>query len=236
MFKYILLSFLTSIAFYNTVFGQEDSLLLNYKNTFNQQFGLDILLYSGQYYYPATNIVEGTPFWENKPLIVGDIYIKGQVFNDCRLRYHMYLGEFILVFTDQNGAEKQIIIDSNKIDSIKIRNTKFIPNPYAEIHNKYLQVLSEGELPCFISWHVEKNFITTGDNVGYHYLNNGFDSYVYYNGQLLKIKKQKDLLAILPERVKTGISGYRKTHKVRWRKMKPYQLQLLIRECEKYME
>ena len=216
-------------------FGQSDSLSV-YKQKFDQEFGLDVLLYSGQYYYPETNVVEGSPYWEKQPLLVGTVYMKGKAFENKQLRYHMNLREFILVFNDSNGAEKQIILDSNKVDSIVVQSTKFIPNRFTEINNKYLQVISDDKLPCFLSWQVEKNFITTGNNVGYHYLKSSFDTYVYYNHHLTKLKKEKDLVALFPDELKSTINDYWKAHRVKWKKIQPAQMQTLIRECEKYLE
>lgn len=236
MYKYFFLSGLFVLVLLpGFAFGQQDS-LKSYKQKFDQQFGLDVLLYSGQYYYPETNVVEGSPYWNKKPLLDGNIYMEGKIFADRLLRYHMNLREFILVFKDRNGAEKQIILDSNKVDSIMVQGTKFIPNSFGDINNKYLQVINEGKLPCYISWWVEKNFITTGDNVGYHYLKSGFETYVLINGELVKIKKQKELMNLLPDNVKTNMVAYLRSHRMRWKKMNPLQLQLLIRECEKYME
>lgn len=231
-FSCFIIFFISILFQLSAVTAQSDS-LLNLKNSFLNENGLDVLLFNGHYFYPENNIVEGTPFWNNDSLISGDIYIDGRVFSNQNFIYDIFHQEFILVFDDRNKAQKYIVLASDRIDSVKTGNTCFIKNNFTEINNAFLQTAYTGKISCFLSWKVEKSFNSFGDKVGFRYTHKGYTIYVSLNNQLLKLSRKKDFLELLPESDRNEISTFMRRKRIRWKRISLSQLKLLFSECEK---
>ncbi|MFA9389945.1 MAG: hypothetical protein ACERKD_09050 [Prolixibacteraceae bacterium] len=235
MFKYCLIFFLGLSGFSLHVTAQQDSIGA-IKKRFDQEYGLNVQLYNGHYYYSETNIVKGNPFWKNDSLLIGDLFIAGNEFKNQFLRYDLYRQNFLLIFTDQMGAQRIIVLDSEKIDSIKFGDNLFQPNHFSDINNQFIQLLHKGKFSCYLNWTVERNFNSTGDKLGYQYLKNNYEIFMDWNGELRKIKKRKQFIELFPLDVQNQILVYIKEHSIRWRRMNLNQLKTMLNACDKYLE
>lgn len=231
--KFMMLFMMVLLA--SLIYAQEDS-IRTYKQELSKQYGLDVSLYNGRYYYPETNIASGSPFWRKDSSLVGSIYMAENAFLDKHFMYNLYSQEFILIFNDRNFAKRYIILNTNEIDSVNVEGNLFVKNPFKSISNEFIQVIQKGKISCFLSWTVEKNFNTMGDKVGYHYLENKFEIYILLNSEPFRVKKQKDLLGLFNDQEKAELKEFSRLNKIRWRKLDVSQLKQLMEECEKVLE
>lgn len=232
-YRNILLLLFVLVNFEIVSFGQTNS-LANYKSKLDQCYGYDIDLYNGAYYVHEKNIVTGTPFWNEDTTLIGDIFYNGKAYTGLRLGYNIKSQEFIHIFNDRIGAKRIIILDTYKIDSVKVGENLFISNPFAEIDNRFVQLVYKGNISCVISWSVERNFKSTGDKPGYRYLKSKYEIFVLINDVLYLINRRNDLISLLPGNAKIEINNYLKLNRIRWRKMDSKMLNGLISECDAY--
>lgn len=225
--------FLLGVFFLGIVsYGQDRSTILQ-KDSFDNKYGKDVLLYVGRIYYPENDIVNGNPFWGDKGVYEGDIVINGERFKNKLLMYNIYLQEFILLFKDFNGAEKQIILAPDKIDSVFIDESIFIRNSISQIDEKFVQLVHDGKIPCFLSWEKQKFVKQSSDQRGFYYTNEKSFKYLIHNSVLYPFKNKRELLKIFDQDYRNDIKQYISINKIRIKTINPKQLEQLVNYIEK---
>jgi hypothetical protein len=203
------------------------------KEFFDSKYGIDVLLHSGKIYYPETNIVSGTPYWGTKSVYEGDMVCNGKRYSNQRLMYDIYLQNFILIFNDTNGAEKQIVLDSDRIDSVLINEFVFIKNPLSQIDKKFVQKVHEGKIACYLTWEKEKLVKPDTKIMGYSFTEGKSIKYLFYNSVLYKFNTKRDLLSVFHKEYRSAIKQYISSNKINIRKVSTQQLDQLIKQIEK---
>jgi hypothetical protein len=198
------------------------------KEIFNNRYGLDVLLHQGKLYYPDINVANGHPFFGDDGVTVGDIVIEGKKYVDQKLKYNIYLQEIILVFNDLIGAEKQIVIDNDKIDTVYYGKQVFIKNQYPKIGKAFVQLVSNNAIPCYIAWGKNKEISSTVGVRGYSYSNEKKAYYLFYHSNLYQFRNNKSFMSIFPEDQQKLIKAYLKANKYKIGKINPEQLKQLI--------
>jgi len=198
------------------------------KEVFNNSYGLDVLLYQGKLYYPEINIASGHPFLGEEGVNVGDIVIEGRRYVDQKLMYNIYLQKIILVFNDLIGAQKQIVIDSDKIDTVFFANQVFIKNKFPQIGKAFVQLVSNDAIPCYIAWGKNKEILSTVGVRGYSFSNEKKAYYLIYHSTLCQFRNNKSFVSIFPEDQRRNIKDYLKVNKLKIGKISPAQLKQLI--------
>lgn len=63
-----------------------------------------------------------------------------KVFHQQRLRYNVNKQELILVYTNFNNQENQIILNSEFVDSFRLEKDMFVLNVFPVIPQKFVQL------------------------------------------------------------------------------------------------
>ena len=213
-------------------YGQNRNLILQ-KNFFDNKYGKDVLLYVGKIYYPENDIVNGNPLWGEKGIYEGDIVIDGERFENKQLMYNIFSHDFILEFKDFNGAEKQIILAPDKIDSVFIDESIFIKNTISQIDNKFVQLVHDGKILCVLSWEKQKFVKQSTDQKGFYYTNEKSFKYLIYNKVLYSFKNRRELLKIFDKEYRNDIKQYISTNKISIKSINSKQLGQLVNYIEK---
>jgi hypothetical protein len=226
------LTFFGLILLTTVGYGQ-NQLIDEQKDFFDSKYGIDVLLHVGKIFYPESNIASGTPYWGTKSFYIGDIICNGKRFNNQRLMYNINVQDFILIFNDLNGAEKQIVLDSDKIDSVFINEFIFIKNPFRQINKKFIQKVHEGKIACYLTWEKEKVVKPDTKIMGYSFTEGKSTKYLFYNSILYKFKTKRDLLSVFQKGNRTAIKQYISSNEINLRKIETKQLDNLINQIEK---
>lgn len=214
------------------VFGQTD-VVDSVRTEFDKLYGLDVILNNGKKYFPESNPVIGYPFWKNEDSFWADLTIQGKYFRDKNLKYNTFRQEFVLLYTNLNGQDVQIILNSAGIDSVRLENTLFVPNPYPEIKLKFLQQIYSGQLTCYIGWYKEMQFNRTGVNIGYIYSKDKHVNYLIYQGTVHRFTGKSSFLDIFSGYKRALIRKYLSSGHLKFKKMDEKELKDLISYCEK---
>ncbi|MGF7138609.1 hypothetical protein [Roseimarinus sediminis] len=205
-----------------------------HKAYFDALYGKDNQLYSGTLYYSQSGVRGGVAFYgEKSESYRADLLIKGRLYENQLIKYDLLLQLMVLQFTDQVGAQREIVLNPDVLDLISIPGHRFIPNPYKQIDSRFLEVIYEGDLACYISWTKEQAFRTTGDNAGYYYLKAKPAFYLLKNEMLHSFRNRRSFLRLFPEESRKEIRAYLAEKQFNFRSMNTYQLEMLIQYCEK---
>ncbi len=220
------------LCFVGKGFGQNlpvDSL----RADFDKMYGLDVLLNNGKRYFPDNKPVIGYPFWRTNDPFLADITISEKTFKDQSLKYNLEKQEFLLFYTNFNGQQGQIILNSSAIDSVNAQTFKFIPNKYPEIKQPFVQMIYQGRLSCYIGWYKELKINNNGIKAGYQHSDDYHKYYLVYKGSVYRFSNKSTFLRIFDTTERVSIRKYLSSNRFRFKNVDDNNLRKLIIYCEK---
>lgn len=215
-----------------TSWGQNGS-IDSLRADFDKLYGLDVLLTNGKKYFPDNNPVIGNPFWRSNDPFLADLTISGKTFKNQSIKYNLNKQEFLLFYTNYNGQQGQIILNTSVIDSVNTAMYKFIPNVYPEINQQFVQLIHQGHISCYIGWYKELKFNTMGPYAGFEYTKDFRMPYLIYNGKVYHFTNKSSFLRIFNLKERASIRKYISSNRFRFRKMDESNLRKLIAYCDK---
>lgn len=228
---YFTLSFLLVFTFIKNVESQTSSIpakpeLLKLSE---KKYGLDELLNNGIKYYFERPNAKGSPFFNFKEDYKNKLYIKGQKYNNIKIRYDL-VQEQLILFSKNN---KMIRLQKELVDSFAINGYKFI-NLRFPSSNKlipaYFELIFDGSLKLLKKY--DKNFIKTYNNINPYgvYSKQTQKLYIYKSGELFKINSKRSFLKFFSEN-KKQIQKYIKTNNINLTNTSNQKLNDLMNFC-----
>jgi len=200
---------------------------------FDKLYGLDVLLINGKKYFPDSNPISGHPFWRSKDPFLADLTISGKTFKGQSIKYNLNKQEFLLFYTNYNGQQVQIILNTSAIDSVNTGMYKFVPSVFPEIKQQFVQLIYQGQLSCYIGWYKEIHSNSFGPNVGLEYTKDYRIYYLAYKGSVYRFTNKSSFLRIFNSTERVPIKKYITSNRFRFKKMDENNLIKLIMYCEK---
>ena len=199
---------------------------------FDKLYGLDVLLTNGKKYFPDSNPVFGHPFWRSKDPFLADLTISGKSFKNQRIKYNLNKQEFLLLYTNYNGQQGQIILNTSAMDSVNTGMYRFVPSAFPEIKQQFVQLIYQGHLSCYIGWYKELKFNTMGPYAGFEYTKDFRMYYLVSNGTVYQFTNKSSFLRIFSLKERAPIRKYITSNRFRFRKMDENNLRKLITYCD----
>lgn len=203
---------------------------------FDKLYGLDVLLNNGKKYFPDKNPIVGHPFWRGMDTFLADVTISGRTFKNQSLKYNLDKQEFILVYTNFNGQQGQIILNALVIDSVNGRSFSFVPNKYPEIKQQFVQLIYHGRLSCYVGWYKELKISSiNGIKSGYQFSEDFHKNYLIYNGTVCKFSNKPSFLRIFNKTERISIRKYFSVNRFTFKSLDDDALRKLIIYCEEIL-
>jgi len=222
--------FITSMGYGQTL--PVDSL----RADFDKLYGLDVLLNNGKKYFPDKNPIIGHPFWRSTDTFLADVTISGKTFKDQSLKYNLDKQDFLLVYTNYNGQQGQIILNTSVIDSVNGRSFSFVPNKYPEIKQQFVQLIYQGRLSCYIGWYKELKISSiNGTKSGYEFSDDFHKNYLVYKGTVYRFSNKSSFLRIFNKTERVSIRKYFSANRFIFRNLDDNKLRRLIIYCEEIL-
>jgi len=223
------------LCFAGKDFGQTlpvDSLRAN----FDKLYGLDVLLNNGKKYFPDKNSIIGHPFWRSPDTFIADVTISGRTFKNHSLKYNLDKQDFLLIFTNYNGQQGQIILNTSVIDSVKNHDFCIIPNTYPEIKQQFIQLIYQGRLSCYIAWYKELKISSiNGIKSGYVFSDDFHRNYLVYKGVVYRFGNKSSFLRIFSKTERVSIRKYFLTNRFSFKDLDDRKLNKLIAYCDEIL-
>jgi hypothetical protein len=203
---------------------------------FDKLYGLDVLLNNGKKYFPDKNPIIGHPFWRSTDTFFADVTIYGRTFKDQSLKYNLDKQEFLLVYTNFNGQQGQIILNPLVIDSVNGRDFSFVTNKYPEIKQQFVQLIYQGRLSCYIGWYKElKIGSINGTKSGYQFSDDFHKNYLVYNGTVHRFSNKSSFLRIFNKTERVSIRKYFSANRFIFKGLDDNKLKKLIAFCDEIL-
>ena len=209
-----------------------DSLRADY----DKLYGLDVLLNNGKKYFPDKNPIVGHAFWKSKDPFLADVTISGRTFKNQSIKYNLDKQEFLLIYTNFNGQQGQIILNTSVIDSVNGRSFSFVPNKYPEIKQQFVQLIYQGRLSCYIGWYKELKISSiNGVKSGYEFSDDFHKNYLVYKGTVYRFSNKSSFLRIFNKTERSSIRKYFSANRIILRSLDDIKLKKLIDYCDEIL-
>ena len=204
--------------------------LLDYAD---QVYGSNDLLVNGRIYVPMHSLAEGHPYFEIKDWILGDVYTKGNKFEQLKLKYDIELDEFILFFIDKENHNNYIVLNKHYVDSVYVGKFLFVNTaviPEISENLGYCELVYNKQLSFLVKYKKDfkKEYSETKPHGEYSKIN--ANRYITESGILTKVNTKKTLLRYF-EPYKKEIKKYLKKNKINYKKANSGELNTLINYC-----
>lgn len=197
-------------------------------------YRLDDLLVNGILYHPENSNAKGSPYFLNDKLWKNStIFIKGRRFPNQKILYNIVTDEIITNVVYSDGRVRNIIINSQFIDSILIENRFFVNTSVYSTENTdgLLEKVYKGNFTALIkhqkSFHSTLNYDTP----------NGYFSpptatlFIISDNSLLKIGNKKALLGFFKSE-KKKIAKYIRSNNIKLKTGNVIELFNLFKYCD----
>ncbi len=225
---YILLWFFAVFSLCSSVVRAQDCSAKEKRSFFDGKYGIENELYKGKIFYVDRSIFSGHPFLGDDTLSYCSILINGTKFVDQKIRYDIYSQNFVLTFVDPIGAQRQIVLNANQVDTVYIGGSVFIKNPVPAIRSDFVQLIHQGTISCYVAWQKEKEVKSTAQKSGYAYSKENPQRYIVYDSVLYRFKNKREFLSVFPSQKRNEIKKYLSSNHVRMKKVTTDQLEKLI--------
>jgi hypothetical protein len=202
------------------------------REAFDKIYGLDIGLINGKKYYPAQIKAKGDPFWGKSDFLTADITLSGKTFRNQILKYNLHQQEFVLLFSDLNGQQFQIVINYSLIDSVRIPTGLFIRNQFPEIKQPFVRNIYQGHLSCYSTLYKKLDFSTIGVNPGYNYSKELESFYLVIGTIVFPFDSRSEFLRIFSEELRPAIRKQISMSKLKFKKIDQLKLRTLVSFCD----
>lgn len=158
MQKVAITIFLCVPMFLSPVLGQQNNSKADhssYAHLVKKGYGLDQDLINGLQYYNRHTLATGHPYFQNNQFRRGSIAIKGEFFNDVRLKYDIHAQNVELEYEKYSGGNNQVVTIFDKVDAFILGEYKFQKLSIEEESEKYYQVISTDCFTIYVFWEKE---------------------------------------------------------------------------------
>lgn len=197
-------------------------------------YGQDQELVNGLQYYNRHPKSLGHPYLLEGWVHQGSVNIRGKFYRNIWLKYNIYAQQVEVEYLTMNGADNQVILVSDRVNSFSMGNYFFkrlnLGEELDEEQNEeqFYQVVGEGRLIIFIRW--EKRLVPlSGDPRFIEEYTSPKRSYLLeLDGSIQPFSNKKGFVKLFPESMQKDIKRLIKSNQLQIRTASTEQLELFI--------
>jgi len=196
-------------------------------------YGNDDRLVCGQIYQQQHFRAKGHPYFYNDEWQNGRVFIKGNVFNNCQLKYNIESNQLILKAKLKNNNIRHILLNNEIIDSLYINNRLFINSSLLPIleANRFYEKLHQGSFTAYLKHTIEYQKETSQSSLFGKYKKAYYTLYFHNTNGFEEIPNLKYFLNYFDEDQKEIKKFIRENH-IRFQKLNNFQLSNLLKYCD----
>ena len=214
------------------VFGQQKippAEHAGYAHLVKKGYGLDQDLINGIQYYNKHTLSKGHPYFQMDQFNRGSISIKGETFDDVRLKYDIHSQNVELEYETLSGGSNQVITIFDQVDAFILGELRFQKLNIEEGSAKYYQVVSTPCLTVYVFW--EKKLLPLNGSTTHveQFTDAKQTFWLDLDGELTPFNSRKDFSECFPEEDQKEIKRLLSRNQFRFRTA---QVDEIIRNVE----
>jgi hypothetical protein len=200
------------------------------KENFDHLNGPDYNLLNGrQYYLPYSGISH--PYFNTDRYRPGSLLLNGEAYDSVTINYDISDQQVILQYPGISGQNIKVVLNRELIDHFKIDGKTFRKMSFPETGSSFFQVVSSGDISCFLRWEKRLNRSSYSGNTSYKYSKQSREIYLQKGGQLYVVRSRSSFTGIFDEAYQEEIKGFLRREKIRFRNASDEKLGDLMNFC-----
>ena len=198
-------------------------------------------------YVPDHNLLNGRefelpygaishPYFNTELYRPGSILLNGQAYDGVPINYDIVDQQLILQVLLQDpgslfGREINVVLNPEFIDHFEIDGLTFRRMPLPENGNSFFQVVSSGDIGCFLLWKKTLHQSIYSGTTRYTFSKQSREIYLQKKGQLYAVKSRSSFTSLFDEKYQQEINGFLRREKIRFRNASAEELGGLMNFC-----
>ena len=225
------LNFLLSEALKAQIAYISENEFLELKEIFDYLNGPDYNLLNGRLSdFPYS--IDSHPYFNTDSYRYGSLLLNGEAYDSVLINYDINDQQVILELDGWiSGLNNKLVLNRELIDYFKIDGLTFRLISTPETGTSFFQVISTGEISCYLHWTKNLYRSSTSVNARYKYLKQSRRIYLQKGDQLFLVKNKSSFTRIFDEAYQEEIKGYLRREKIRFRNESDEKLGDLMDFC-----
>ena len=201
------------------------------KEYFDYLNGPDYNLLNGRQYEPL-NAGNSHPYFNTDLYRPGSLVLNGEAYDGVLINYDIHDQQVILQVPGWiSGLNNKVVLNGEMIDHFQIDGKVFRKMSFPETGTSFFQVLSSGEISCYLLWTKKLYRSSTSGNARNVYLKPSREVYLHREGKLYEIRNSSSFTSIFDEAYRKEIKDFLRREKISFGNASDEQLGELMNFC-----
>ena len=200
------------------------------KENFDHLNGPDYNLLNGRQ-YNLLNSGKSHPFFNTDRYRPGSLLLNGETYDSITINYDIFDQQLTLQYPGNSGQDLKVVLNREMIDHFQIDGLTFRLMSYPETGSSFFQVLSSGDISCFLLWKKTLSRSTVSGNTSYKYSKQSREVYLLREGRLYVVRSRSSFTSIYDEAYRKEIMEFLRREKIRFRNASDEKLGDLMNFC-----
>ena len=200
------------------------------KENFDQLNGPDYKLLNGRQ-YNLLNSGNSHPYFNTDSYRPGSLVLNGESYDGIIINYDIYDQQLILQYPGNSGQDLKVVLNREMIDHFQIDGLSFRLMSSPESGSSFFQVLSSGDMSCFLLWKKTLYRSTASGNINYKYSKQSREIYLQREGRLYVVRSRSSFTSIYDEAYRKEIKEFLRREKINFRNASDEKLGELMDFC-----
>ncbi len=200
------------------------------KENFDHLNGPDYKLLNGRQYIHL-NSGNSHPYFNTDRYRPGSLLLNGESYDNVTINYDIFDQQLILQYPSNSDQDLQVVLNRALIDHFQIDGLTFRLMSFPETGSLFFQVLSSGDVSCFLLWKKTLSRSTVSGNTSYKYSKQSREVYLQREGRLYIVRSRSSFTSIYDEAYRKEIKSFLRREKIRFRNASDEKLGELMNFC-----
>jgi len=200
------------------------------KENFDQLNGPDYTLLNGRQYV-LLNSGNSHPYFNTDAYRPGSLVLNGESYDDIMINYDIDDQLLILQYPGNSGQDLKVVLNREMIDHFQIDGLSFRLMSSPESGSSFFQVLSSGDISCFLLWKKTLFRSTASGTTSYKYSKQSREVYLQKEGRLYVVKSSSSFTSVFDEAYRKEIKEFLRREKINFRNASDEKLGELMDFC-----
>ena len=200
------------------------------KENFDHLNGPDYNLLNGRQ-YDLLNSGKSHPFFKTDRYRPGSLLLNGETYDSITINYDIFDQQLTLQYPGNSGQDLKVVLNREMIDHFQIDGLTFRLMSFPETGSSFFQVLSSGDMSCFLLWKKTLSRSTLSGNTSYKYSKQSREVYLQREDRLYVVRSRSSFTSIYDEAYRKEIKEFLRREKIRFRNASDEKLGELMNFC-----
>ena len=200
------------------------------KENFDHLNGPDYNLLNGRQ-YNLLNSGKSHPFYNTDRYRPGSLLVNGEAYDSVTINYDIFDQQLTLQYPSNSGQDLKVVLNRKMIDHFQIDGKTFRKMSFPETGSSFFQVVSSGNMSCFLLWEKTLYRSTVSGNTSYKYSKQSREVYLQREGRLYVVRSRSSFTSNYDEAYRKEIKEFLRREKIRFRNASDEKLGELMNFC-----